>query len=252
LENFNYQNAIFQKKDYKKDDDGISVEDTCWYKSPEEFIDNDLEYQNWFDSCNSVQGAFSRGYVDFFSKILIPQIYGVLGDPSEKTSLEIGFGGGRLINAASKVFKESIGIDVLSDRCIQKTKSFLEEDNVLLYNYANIDQIKNASVDFVYSFIVFQHFTKIKYYHMYLDAFSKKMKKNAVGNIFFTINNKNADDYYFERDFASRECSMFYSPQFVKSTMEEHGFKILSMTGTTKSPWSDSPSKQFSTIFLKK
>lgn len=234
-----------------EEETGVDVEKTCWFKSPENYLDDDLKYQNWFDTCESVKSAFSRGHIDFYSKILSPDIYQLLGDPRDKTSLEIGFGGGRLINAASHVFKRSVGIDVLSKSCIEKTRSFMDNENVSLLNYKDMEEILDNSIDFAYSFIVFQHFTKIDYFHMYVDMFSRKMKKGAVGVIYTTINDKNNKDYFVDAEFEERECSLFYNPRFVKSTLEEKEFKVIEMRKTTKSPWTKDLSKQFCTKFIK-
>ena len=54
---------------YKSLSKGIKAEETCWYKKPNEVINNDLEYQNWFDTTDSVKNSFTMGIIDFHSKI---------------------------------------------------------------------------------------------------------------------------------------------------------------------------------------
>lgn len=80
-------------------------------------------------------------------------------DPTRATALDIGCGTGRLCRALAAHFHKVIGIDI-SDVMIEKAKA----DNAA---YENIDfvqtqgsdlgTIDDESVDFVFSFLVFQH-----------------------------------------------------------------------------------------------
>jgi len=58
-----------------------------------------LKYQNWFDTCNSLDECVKKGYIDFAHRIFTEDFYGIIGDPRNKRFLEIGCGGGRLLNA---------------------------------------------------------------------------------------------------------------------------------------------------------
>ena len=104
-------------------------------------------------------------------------MYKFLGNPYDKKSLEIGFGGGRLVNAAMKVFSHCYGIDILNDECIKKTKSIVSQlndiDNCTLINREYKSSIETKSIDFIYSFIVFQHFHDINEIYNYIN-FSKR------------------------------------------------------------------------------
>mgnify|MGYP003329176372 CR=1 FL=1 len=66
--------------------------------------DDTTNYLAWFDDSDNYRENYSKGYIDFFNRILTTDLYTSLGDPRKKMCLEIGFGGGRLLNASSKVF----------------------------------------------------------------------------------------------------------------------------------------------------
>ena len=232
--------------------EGIDVESTCWFNEPIKYLENDLEYQNWFDSCKNVKDSLQSGYIDFFTKILTPDLYQYTGDVKNQTCLEIGFGGCRITNAASKVFKKCVGIDILSEECVSKSKSFIDNDeNVKLYHFSEKEKIQNDSIDFVYSFIVFQHFTKLDYIFDYFDLFSLKMKKGAVGNVFFGFNKFDNNDFYFDKDFKSRECSLFVKPEFIAKELTKRNMSVIEAGVTTKAPWKKDISGQFYVKFIK-
>lgn len=74
-------------------------------------------------------------------------------------ALEIGCGPGRLLRPLSRHFREIHGTDV-SDEMIRRAAANLRGvPNVRLHHTANSDlaQFANGSVDFVYSYAVFQH-----------------------------------------------------------------------------------------------
>ena len=143
-----------------------------WISGPRENKSDMLRYQQWFDSCRSLDECVANGVVDFTHKIFTKDLYEHLGDPRGKTSLEIGFGGGRLVNIAAKIFKKSYGVDLLDAGSILKTREFLatvgNTRNVELLNYSDVNKIDNESIDFAYSFIVFQHFSDISVVEEYL------------------------------------------------------------------------------------
>ena len=74
-----------------------------WTKGPTKF-ENEAEFHNFFDIDDTVDNALKHGFIDFGHRIFSSDFYQVLGDPRDKTALEIGFGGGRLLNAASNYF----------------------------------------------------------------------------------------------------------------------------------------------------
>jgi len=191
----------------------------------------------------------AMGYIDFYYKILTKDICAHMSDTREKNSLEIGYGGGRLINAASKIFKNSYGVDILSKQSVEKTKNFIDSKNVFLLDISEIESIPNDSIDFAYSFIVFQHFTKYSYFYDYLDLFDKKMTNGSWGSIFLSYNHINDKPIFYDSNFKNRGCSMFYKPDFVFEELTKRNFAPLGAFQTTKNLWNPSVSNQFQVVF---
>lgn len=71
----------------------------------------DDEFFTWFDSAKDKDAAFVRGSWDFMAHIALPSSK-FLSTPEEKVALEIGYGGGRILAAASRCFKSVIGVDI--------------------------------------------------------------------------------------------------------------------------------------------
>ena len=80
-----------------------------WTKGPT-VLEDEVEFHSFFDIEDSIENAMKKGFIDFSHKIFTGDFYHLLGDPRDKTALEIGFGGGRLINAASHFFDNVIGV----------------------------------------------------------------------------------------------------------------------------------------------
>lgn len=228
------------------------AKDTCWFKEPDKLKHDDIQYQKWFDGsldAKNIKEIKAAGIIDFFYKILPKEICSNLGDTRLLSSLEIGYGGGRLINAASKIFKTSYGVDILSKDSVEKTKNFINSNNVFLLDIEEVEKIPNHSISFVYSFIVFQHFTKYSYFYDYLDLFDKKMSNTSYGSLFLSYNSKNDKPIFYDKDFEKRGCSMFYKPEFVCDEIKKRNFTPIAVLPTKKNIWSQVASNQFQVLF---
>ena len=149
---------------------------------------HDLAYQKWFNKVGTLKETVQNGFIDFSHKIFTEDLYKYIGDPRQKTSLEIGFGGGRLINAASKYFNMCYGLDILDPSSIEKTQDFLKKQgcsNHTLLHRDNSDVIEDGSIDFIYSFIVFQHFKDWDEVLKYFSLFKRVMAPGAIAKIYF-------------------------------------------------------------------
>jgi len=211
-----------------------------------------LEYQNWFDSCKSLDDCRRKGYIDFTSRIFSNDFYKWIGDPRDKTCLEIGCGGGRLLNAASSFFSKSYGVDILSPESFGKTAQFVVSNNnfavdIELFHRDDIAKVPDCSVDFVYSFIVFQHFDSWDEADKYLDFIKRVLKPGGVGIIYFGRTRDDNKDVITAKDknFSDRECSLWVTDCFAEVAIEDKGFDILDVDSGTKQPWSDRESGQF-------
>jgi ubiquinone/menaquinone biosynthesis C-methylase UbiE len=80
-------------------------------------------------------------------------------DPSDKVMLEIGCGIGRMTHAFAKRFKAVYGTDVSMQMLVQAVANLADYSNVFLSlgSGHDLSQFANNSVDFCFSYIVFQH-----------------------------------------------------------------------------------------------
>ncbi len=210
-------------------------------------LNDDFEFQRWFNSGKSLNESISSGFVDFVHKIFTNDFYRYLNDPSDCTALEIGFGGGRLMLPATFFFNKVIGIDIHKN--FDKTKEHLNNHhrtNFDLLNDTQLDEVHDASINFVYSYIVFQHFDNWSIVKQYFKFLKRVMKPNSCGILYFGKNNHNLDDVYIQPLVTEGFPMVLHvSEKFASKEMIDHGFKIIDIGHTTKRPWSNAISGQF-------
>jgi ubiquinone/menaquinone biosynthesis C-methylase UbiE len=80
-------------------------------------------------------------------------------DPRELRALDIGCGMGRLTRALGAVFGEAHGVDVSGEMVARGNERLAHVRNVQLHETSGVDfaLFEDASFDFAFSFIVFQH-----------------------------------------------------------------------------------------------
>lgn len=98
-------------------------------------------------------------------------------DPTGMTCLEIGCGAGRETVFLARQFANVIALDV-SDAMIEQARQHVTADNVRFVRGSgvNLDVVENVSVDFVYSFIVFQHIPDPEIQYAYLRDVARVLK----------------------------------------------------------------------------
>jgi SAM-dependent methyltransferase len=150
--------------------------------------ESEAEFGNWFNNSTNPTEDFNKGYKDFFCSILKPVVFEKTKDNSQNlTALEIGCGGGRIMNAACKYFGHVIGLDIHSD--LDKTKVILGKYNSN-FEVKPISQdmtfpVSDKSVDFVYSFIVFQHILKVDCFIKYAEEIKRILKDDGTAIIYY-------------------------------------------------------------------
>ena len=223
-----------------------------WTKGPTEFTD-EVEFHKFFDIDDSVSNALKRGFIDFSHRIFTPDFYQILGDPRDKTALEIGFGGGRLMNAASHYFNKVIGVDI--HESFDRTTEILTREgctNFELVHRDNINTIADDSIDFVYSFIVFQHFSHWSEAEFYISQVERVLKPGGCGILYMAINERAADKDYVESGDYWEELgvSLVVKPNFAATRLSET-FQITQVARTAKSLWGKYASVPSAQFFLK-
>jgi ubiquinone/menaquinone biosynthesis C-methylase UbiE len=144
------------------------------------------EFFTWFNESKDKNAAFVRGYWDFSYHIVRPA-WNYISLPEEKTALEIGYGGGRILAAASHYFNKVIGIDIHDN-------SKLVEDEFrqrgilnckLICTDGSSIPVDSETVDFGYSFIVLQHVEKYEIFLNYLKETYRILKPGGIAVLYF-------------------------------------------------------------------
>jgi ubiquinone/menaquinone biosynthesis C-methylase UbiE len=208
-----------KRKILKKTD---PVENT-WRRKPGRFHDT-VSFLNWFDATDSVQSTLALAKSDWTKRFSLEKEF---LDLPKKRALEIGFGGGRLLLEAAKIFETVIGIDI--HESFVKTEGFLasqECNNFSLLSKEQLEFVEDETVDFVYSFIVFQHFASFQEVEFYLNHIKRILTKSGYAHIYF---GKTSEPRYVEiseENFTLRGCSLLINPTFLKELIKKE-FVVL-------------------------
>lgn len=142
---------------------------------------------NWFDeSGGDLETNYTKGQCDFSLYVQVP-LLPYIKNRAEKTILEIGYGGGRLLAAAAASYKKAIGVDIHDQ--IDMVKEELSRRNIsnitLLKTAGDTLPVPDNSVDVVYSFIVLQHVEKISVFNSYLQETYRALNKGGYAVLFY-------------------------------------------------------------------
>jgi len=146
----------------------------------------DDRFFGWFDNAEDKEMSFIRGSWDFIVHIAQP-LAPLLANPEEKVALEIGHGGGRILAAASRCFRQMIGVDVHDYN--GKVEEGLRERGACNIRLLRTDgatlPVVSEQIDCVYSFIVFQHVEKYAVFARYLEEAYRVLKPGGVAVLYF-------------------------------------------------------------------
>ena len=147
---------------------------------------SDDDFFTWFNESKDKDSAFVRGHWDFSYHILGPA-WKYITTPEEKIALEIGYGGGRILAAASRYFGKVIGIDVHENSEFVDTE--LRRQGIsnlkLLCTDGSSIPVDSGTMDFVYSFIVLQHVEKYGIFLNYLKETHRVLKPGGIAVLYF-------------------------------------------------------------------
>ncbi len=145
-------------------------------------------FQAWFnrEASQTPQQAIVRAFWDFSVHILTPTVCAHLARPEDSTALEIGYGGGRLLLAASRYFGRVVGVDVHTSH--HAARAFLDRQQVpnatLLVTDGDNLPVASNSIDFVYSFIVLQHLPSVAVLQRYLQDTARCLRPNGIAQLY--------------------------------------------------------------------
>ncbi len=206
-----------------------------WAEPPKD-LESTVDFLNWFDKTSSIEDSIQKGQSDWEGRLTN---FSDFKDIDKNTCLEIGFGGGRLLAAASKYFDSVIGIDI--HEAFDKTENFLKSQNINNYDLMrrrDIEDIKDKSVDFVYSFIVFQHFDSFEEIDFYLKQIKRVLAPKGYVHIFWGKLNATAmqrfsprlpDSRYFlnPQPADGRDSTLFVGSKLFCEHLTNLGFAVV-------------------------
>ena len=144
-------------------------------------------FQSWFNKSKGTEQSIVRGYWDLAFHILTPKVCKYVEKPEERIALEIGYGGGRILNAACSYFKEVVGIDIHDEQ--EAVEAFLRAQNKrnfrLIRTSGRTIDVDPGSIDFIYSFIVLQHLPSFDVFVAYTEEAYRRLKPGGVAQLYF-------------------------------------------------------------------
>lgn len=150
--------------------------------------EGETNFYSWFNRTGSIEENTIRGFWDFSYYFASQEICRYIETPEEKTCLEIGYGGGRLLNASRNFFNHSIGVDVhpYSEEVRTHLLNQKPNEDFVLYKLSSDKlPIEEATVDFAYSFIVIQHFYSYEIFANYLRELQRVVVPGGMICLYF-------------------------------------------------------------------
>lgn len=202
----------------------VTLEDHV--KKYQEAIDRAAQkdrFSVWFNGSVDPHHARINGFWDFATQIVTPEIQLLLGDPQNKTALEIGYGGGRLLNAARHYFKHVVGLDIHNHA--DRVASDIGGDNVsLLTGDGQTIPSDDESVDFIYSFIVFHHLPSFEVFRSYLSESYRCLSVGGVAHLYYGLSDK---DLFVSESYSANELSLKMSSKTARQAAANAGFDVV-------------------------
>lgn len=208
----------------------------------------------WFDGGGDTDGAFDKAK-GIFDRLMLPWVERFLGNLEDKVSLDIGYGSGGQVLAASEHFRYSTGIDVhgeisFVEKELRKRKAIQNRNFALFISNGNTIPMDNNKIDFISSWVTFLHIGTIQNVEDYLKEMFRVMTEGAIAVIFFTrlVRTRNAQSLAeYEEDLKLEEqnpvgyreggpltrvnrANLVISQWKMKELVEKHGFKFIHTT----------------------
>jgi len=195
-------------------------------------------FQSWFNRTDTEEEALRRGHWDFALHILTPAACSRLADPGSLTALEIGYGGGRLLNAAACHFGRAVGIDIHHEEAeVRALFERLGRDNVELHTTDGSGiPLEDGSVDFVYSFIVLQHLPRYESFVRYVEETHRVLSPRGVAQLFYgRLRSRDPRRRYRELpDAKVNHTSLELAPRHAAAVSRAAGFEVVDSGGSYK------------------
>ncbi len=141
-------------------------------------------------------------------------------------ALEIGCGVGRLLRPLSERIEKVYGVDISSEMIERARRALADRPNIELFaTRGRLDFIPDASLDFVYSFIVFQHIPTKKAVSRYIREAGRVL---ADGGVFrFQVDGRPRS----RREKADTWLGVWYEPSELTRELQRAGFETVGLWG---------------------
>ncbi len=141
--------------------------------------ENPRAYINWPDVPNEEEAFFASGKADY-DRYVTPFLNKMNFDPRDKSALEIGCGIGRIARWMSQDFAQYTGVDV-SPEMIRKASSYnLPRAQFQAVSGGDLAGIPAESMDFVWSFAVFQHVPDKRAIFNYFQEAARVLRRGGI------------------------------------------------------------------------
>jgi len=144
------------------------------------------EFQSWFNASDDLNQSIVSGYWDMAFHVLTPGVRKYIDQPDKCTALEIGYGGGRILNAACSFFGQVYGVDIHQEQVL--VENFLRKQNHSNFTLLNLEdgtiKVPAESIDLVYSFIVLQHLEHFENFVAYLEETKRLLRPGGVAQLY--------------------------------------------------------------------
>jgi SAM-dependent methyltransferase len=141
-------------------------------------------------------------------------------------ALEIGCGIGRLLRPLSERIAKVYGVDISSEMIERARRALADRPNIELFaTRGRLDFIPDASLDFVYSFIVFQHIPTKKAVSRYIREAGRVLSEGGVFR--FQVDGRPRS----RREKADTWLGVWYEPGELTRELQRAGFETVDLWG---------------------
>lgn len=170
----------------------------------------------------SDQAFWASGRRDLDQLIL----HDVVLEPTAR-ALEIGCGMGRILRPLSERIERVFGVDISAEMIARARHGLAGGGNIEFFvTRGKLDGVDDAALDFVYSFIVFQHIPTKKAVARYLREAARVLKGKGVFR--FQVDGRARPK---EAPAADTWLGVWYEPQELRRELERSGFSIADVWG---------------------
>lgn len=140
--------------------------------------------------------------------------------------LEIGCGMGRILRPLSERVDRAYGVDISAEMIARARQVLAGRPNAEVFvTDGGLSGFADASLDFVYSFIVFQHIPTKKAVARYMREAARVLKGRGVFR--FQVDGRPRP----KASAADTWLGVWYEPEELRGELERHGFSIVDLWG---------------------